>query len=996
MSRRAVYHGLGAVLFFVAEVAIGACPGYPPGETPDQYSDLAQELSVKLDEFALELDAGPIPGDSSVHFGATLTTASGNRGAALLEPDAIDGSRVQLDGLIALGIDTVTLVIPYPVLDPAFFPDPEKAEQLLDYYRQVAAMIHDRGLKLVIVNMDAFSQGLYAGWPEEMLAPYYALGNSDEFDIEAYRSSRAEMAMRIAEELRPDFLTVVKEPYTSAVQTGISALDTPEEAALLATRIVEEFQSAGITSTAIGAGIGNWQSNYLSFIDSLAASPVDYIDINVWKITDDSMGASMLLRLLDIALIAADYEKPLAISDAWLGKASSDELQSGDPLQPDILFARDKYEFWSGLDSSFIELLVTYARQNRLLFFSAYGWGHFRAYYPYSSDINALPVEESQELWLGAYGMAVEAAEFSETGRRYSAAIRQALDSEAPTTPANFDVALADLADVALTWGAASDNVGTAGYRIYRNGEWLLDTPHLSFVDEGLDQASEYIYEVASFDLMCNESPKTPEMSIVTPDIEAPSSPTDLRFTDVGDSEAAIAWSSSTDNVGVDGYRVYVGATVDELTLAESTVSSSWRLDGLYPESGICVAVDAFDAEGNISPMSSPACATTGPDITPPTVPVSLAVTAVSETQIDLAWSASQDNAAVWRYRVFVGTDPNHLAIVDTTPETVYSLEGLPPGLDLYATVDAVDAAGNASAQHEVINVQTRPDESPPSTPEGLKIDDATLTGVTLSWQSSEDNVAVYRYHVFAGVSEDNMSLIASVETTQYELSGLYPGLGLHYSVAAVDGAGNVSAMSDSLFATTVVDAEPPSVPEGLSADGGSINRIDLTWLPAVDNYYLYGYLVYIGRDETNLSLVAFTKDLHYSVRNLPAGISLYFALASIDIFGNVSERSAVVSAQTLIDGEPPTTPQGLSGYAAGRNINLSWTASDDAAGIRFYIVQAGRTEEILSPIKLALDTQVTIGPVPAGIPLFYSVQAVDRNGNRSELSAAVSVTATN
>jgi len=95
----------------------------------------------------------------------------------------------------------------------------------------------------------------------------------------------------------------------------------------------------------------------------------------------------------------------------------------------------------------------------------------------------------------------------------------------------------------------------------------------------------------------------------------------------------------------------------------------------------------------------------TGPifDTAAPSTPTNLAGTAVSQTQINLAWSVSADNVAVTGYKVFrngiqVGTA--------TTP--AYSDPSLSAGTSYSYTVSAYDAAGNNSAQSNVTTVFTQ------------------------------------------------------------------------------------------------------------------------------------------------------------------------------------------------------------------------------------------------------------------------------------------------
>ncbi len=83
-------------------------------------------------------------------------------------------------------------------------------------------------------------------------------------------------------------------------------------------------------------------------------------------------------------------------------------------------------------------------------------------------------------------------------------------------------------------------------------------------------------------------------------------------------------------------------------------------------------------------------------DTTAPTVPTSVSAVAVSHAQVDVTWSASTDDIGVTGYRVY----RDGAFLVDVTgTETSYSDASVLPETTYNYTVDAVDAAGNRSAQ---------------------------------------------------------------------------------------------------------------------------------------------------------------------------------------------------------------------------------------------------------------------------------------------------------
>lgn len=128
-------------------------------------------------------------------------------------------------------------------------------------------------------------------------------------------------------------------------------------------------------------------------------------------------------------------------------------------------------------------------------------------------------------------------------------------DTTAPSAPGSPAVTAVTATEVSLAWGASSDNTGIAGYRVRRDGAVIATTTQTVHTDAGRAPATAYLYEVEAFDAAGNTSPRSAVTATTAADLQAPSSPGDLRATP-GWNRIDLAWSAASDNAGVKEYRV--------------------------------------------------------------------------------------------------------------------------------------------------------------------------------------------------------------------------------------------------------------------------------------------------------------------------------------------------------------------------------------------------------------------------------------------------------
>jgi hypothetical protein len=87
-----------------------------------------------------------------------------------------------------------------------------------------------------------------------------------------------------------------------------------------------------------------------------------------------------------------------------------------------------------------------------------------------------------------------------------------------PSTPADLTASSVSGTQINLSWSAASDNTGVRGYGIYRNGILIgtVDQNTLTYSDDNLTLATDYTYQIDSYDGSANHSALSATMSATT------------------------------------------------------------------------------------------------------------------------------------------------------------------------------------------------------------------------------------------------------------------------------------------------------------------------------------------------------------------------------------------------------------------------------------------------------------------------------------------------
>ncbi len=275
-------------------------------------------------------------------------------------------------------------------------------------------------------------------------------------------------------------------------------------------------------------------------------------------------------------------------------------------------------------------------------------------------------------------------------------------------------------------------------------------------------------------------------------------------------------------------------------------------------------------------------------DTTAPSQVTGLSASTVSNSQIDLSWSAATDDTGVTGYNIYRGG-----SLLTSTTATSYSDTGLTGSTTYTYTVSAYDAAGNEGAQSSSASATTSadPDTTAPSQVTGLTATAVSTSQIDLSWSAATDNVGVTGYNIYRGGS-----LLTTTTSTSYSDTGLNSGTTYSYTVSAYDAAGNEGAQSSSASATTnsIPDTTAPSQVTGLTATTVSSSQIDLSWSAATDNVGVTGYNIYRGG-----VFLTSTTSTSFSDTGLTESTTYSYTVTAYDAAGNEGAQSSSASATT-------------------------------------------------------------------------------------------------
>jgi chitodextrinase len=221
-------------------------------------------------------------------------------------------------------------------------------------------------------------------------------------------------------------------------------------------------------------------------------------------------------------------------------------------------------------------------------------------------------------------------------------------DTTPPSTPTNLVASHVTTSTVSLTWASSTDNVGVAGYQVFRNGTQVgTTTSATAYTDSGLAASTTYSYAVAAYDAAGNISSISTSVNATTLPLSDTTPPTvSITFpaNNATVSSTVIVTATASDNVGVTKVQFYLDGTA----VAASTIPPyTWTWNTASSTNGThTLTAAAYDAAGNVGTSTAVTVTVNNPAPPKKVTFVQQAAKAITNSGTSLATSFSSKTTA--------------------------------------------------------------------------------------------------------------------------------------------------------------------------------------------------------------------------------------------------------------------------------------------------------------------------------------------------------------
>jgi len=473
---------------------------------------------------------------------------------------------------------------------------------------------------------------------------------------------------------------------------------------------------------------------------------------------------------------------------------------------------------------------------------------------------------------------------------------------------------------------------------------------------------------------------------------------TNLSATEISETKITIAFEDPNVSPKASCYEVYRNGVK-----AGVTSTLSFKDTGLTPNTIYRYTVYAVDKYWNLTDPSEELEVNTASDVTPPTVPGSLEISARTGNSITISWDASKDNIDTPTYTVYrngetVATGVTDTEYIDTDvkKDEIYTYK-----------VTAVDKSGNESETSEDVTTTTSIpiiNRVEPDDMERIGGDSVELKVFYKNYGRDSINTVDIEVMQDGEWTKINSSPLGQIT---YNSSEYYSKYTWNIESYASDVAVIRYILTDSSGAQDIYETEyeidhtaPDDVEDLRAEDNNGV--IELSWKISGESdlscYKVYRCIEGASENEV-YSRVATIDDRYnvtYSDNTLTSGQTARYIVTAVDDLGN---ESKLVNPVTIISGEDNSAPEvtdmePVNGKLSGE-AKITAYATDNIAldSILFYI--KGEEDSDWRDLGVCTDLKESNGIYTGSISFdttlfsdgtyYVGAVAVDTSGNINE-----------
>ncbi|MDR1786901.1 MAG: fibronectin type III domain-containing protein [Treponema sp.] len=520
-------------------------------------------------------------------------------------------------------------------------------------------------------------------------------------------------------------------------------------------------------------------------------------------------------------------------------------------------------------------------------------------------------------------------------------------------SPTGVTAETLSLSSIQVSWNEVPE---ASAYYLYRSGAetgeytQIISTSGASYTDTGLSANAVYYYKICAY-ADGEYSGYSGAAYASTTNLQPP---TGLTASAASATAINLSWTAAS---GATRYYIYRAASADgNYTEIANTAATSYSNTGLQGGDTWYYKVRSYynGAYSNYSAAASAA--------TPVSAPAGLAATALSSSEIRLAWNAVTTGAQYY-YIYSAPASGGPWTEVAYITGTSYTHSGLQSGTTYYYKLQAF-RNGVYSADSAVVSSITLP--------EAPVISSVTAGGageLVVTWGVVTGATG---YDLYYGTANSTGSATKKAGVTSpCTLTGFANGTTYYVWLKAKNASGE-SGFSAGVSGTTILPA-----PTGVTATAQSTSSIQVSWsaVTGANSYDVYYHTANNNSAATKVSNVTSP----YTISSLSSG-TIYYVWVKAK---NASGESGFSSTANTVTQIP--APTGVSATDATVNsITVSWSAVTEATGYDLYY---STTTTPSGANKPGVESPYTLTGLSAGTTYHLWLKAKNAAGAESALS---------